>query len=419
MNKSIKLEKPLRAYATVTASYWSFMLTDGALRMLVLLHFNALGFSPLQLAWLFLLYELAGIITNLSAGWLAARFGLLSTLYSGLIIQIGALTALIGLDNTWSITSSVAFVMAVQGAAGIAKDLTKMSSKSAVKLLAPSEDGTLFRWVAILTGSKNAIKGLGFFLGAALLALVGFKAALWIMAIGLLIILIAIFFNMPPGLPGRSKKAEKLTDWQSKDARINILSLARLFLFGARDVWFVVGLPIYFQSVFSDGTPEGNREAFFLIGSFMAIWIIGYGFVQSLAPRLIGSKNQGLSMVVGKAISWSALLMPLPFILSITVWFADGSSTWLTLALVFGLLIFGFIFAINSSLHSYLILAFGDKDRITRDVGFYYMANAAGRLIGTLLSGLSYQFGGLACCLAVAGLMTFLSWFTAKKLKHT
>ena len=242
----------------------------------------------------------------------AARFGLLSTLYSGLIIQIGALTALIGLDNTWSITSSVAFVMAVQGAAGIAKDLTKMSSKSAVKLLASSEDGTLFRWVAILTGSKNAIKGLGFFLGAALLALVGFKAALWIMAIGLLIILIAIFFNMPPGLPGRSKKAEKLTDWQSKDARINILSLARLFLFGARDVWFVVGLPIYFQRVFSDGTPEGNREAFFLIGSFMAIWIIGYGFVQSLAPRLIGSKIQGLSIVVGKAISWSALLMPLP-----------------------------------------------------------------------------------------------------------
>lgn len=418
MNKSIKLDKPLRAYATVTASYWSFMLTDGALRMLVLLHFNALGFSPLQLAWLFLLYELAGIITNLSAGWLAARFGLLATLYSGLIIQIGALAALIGLDNTWSITSSVIFVMAVQGAAGIAKDLTKMSSKSAVKLLAPSEDGTLFRWVAILTGSKNAIKGLGFFLGAALLALVGFKAALWIMAIGLLIILITIFFNMPPGLPGRSKKAEKLKDWQSKDTRINILSLARLFLFGARDVWFVVGLPIYFQSVFSDGTPEGNREAFFLIGSFMAIWIIGYGFVQSLAPRLIGSKNQGLSRVVGKAISWSALLMPLPFILSITVWLADGSSTWLTSALVFGLLIFGFIFAINSSLHSYLILAFGDTDRITRDVGFYYMANAAGRLIGTLLSGLSYQFGGLACCLLVAGLMTFLSWFTAKKLKH-
>ena len=345
----------MRAYATVTASYWSFMLTDGALRMLVLLHFNALGFSPLQLAWLFLLYELAGIITNLSAGWLAARFGLLATLYSGLIIQIGALSALAGLDNTWSITSSVIFVMAVQGAAGIAKDLTKMSSKSAVKLLAPSEDGTLFRWVAILTGSKNAIKGLGFFLGAALLALVGFKTALWIMAIGLSIILIAIFFNMPPGLPGRSKKAEKLKDWQSKDVRINKLSLARLFLFGARDVWFVVGLPIYFQSVFSDGTPEGNREAFFLVGSFMAIWIIGYGFVQSLAPRLIGSKNQGLSMVVGKAISWSALLVPLPLILSIAVWSADGSSTWLTLALVFGLLIFGFIFAINSSLHSYLI----------------------------------------------------------------
>ena len=74
--------------------------------------------------------------------------------------------------------------------------------------------------------------------------------------------------------------------------RVNRLSLARMFLFGARDVWFVVGIPVYFQSVLSDGTPEGRREAFFLIGGFMALWIIAYGAVQAVAPRILGGKGQ-------------------------------------------------------------------------------------------------------------------------------
>ena len=143
----------LAAYIAVTAAYWAFMLTDGALRMLVLLHFNTLGFSPIQLAYLFVLYEIAGVITNLSAGWIAARFGLTSTLYAGLGLQVIALLALSMLDPAWSIAASVVFVMAVQGLSGVAKDLAKMSSKSAVKLLAPTEDAGLFRWVAILTGS--------------------------------------------------------------------------------------------------------------------------------------------------------------------------------------------------------------------------------------------------------------------------
>ena len=150
----------MRAYMAVTAAYWAFMLSDGALRMLVLLHFNGLGFSPVQLAYLFLLYEVAGIVTNMAAGWIAARFGLASTLYAGLGLQIAALTALAQLDPAWSVGSSVVFVMAVQGASGVAKDLAKMSSKSAVKLLAPSANGGLFRWVAVLTGAKNAVKGL-------------------------------------------------------------------------------------------------------------------------------------------------------------------------------------------------------------------------------------------------------------------
>lgn len=407
---------PLRAYAAVTAAYWAFMLSDGALRMLVLLHFNGLGFTPIQLAWLFLLYEGAGIITNLAAGWLAARFGLAATLYGGLSLQIGALVALAQLDPSWGLAASVAFVMAVQGVSGVAKDLAKMSSKSAVKLLAPKEDGGLFRWVALLTGSKNAVKGLGFFLGAALLAVAGFKGAVWGMAGVLVAILIAVALFLPEGLPSRMKSEDSWRGWRSKDPRVNRLSLARLFLFGARDVWFVVGIPVYFQSVLSDGTAEGRREAFFLIGSFLALWIIAYGAVQAFAPRLLAAKDQPEAETTRKAILWAGLLVPIPWVLAGAAWAADDPAPWLTSTLMGGLLLFGFVFAINSSVHSYLILAFGSEDRITRDVGFYYMANAAGRLIGTFLSGVSYQIGGLPFCLATAGLMALASWIAARRL---
>jgi len=407
---------PVRAYAAVTAAYWAFMLSDGALRMLVLLHFNALGFSPIQLAWLFLLYELAGIGTNLAAGALAARFGLAATLYGGLVLQIGALVALAQLDPAWSIPASVAFVMAVQGVSGVAKDLAKMSSKSAVKLLAPAADGGLFRWVALLTGSKNAVKGAGFFLGAALLALAGFQTAVWGMAGVLTAILVAVLLFLPAGLPGRMKGEEAWSGWRSRDPRVNRLSLARLFLFGARDVWFVVGIPIYFQSILSDGTAEGRREAFFLVGGFMALWIIAYGAVQAIAPRLLGPKGQSEVAAARKAVGWAGLLVPIPFALAVAAMVAGGPSPWLTATLIVGLIAFGFVFAVNSSVHSYLILAFGSADRITRDVGFYYMANAAGRLLGTLLSGLSYQFGGLPLCLATAGVMALASWLAARRI---
>ncbi|WP_374434231.1 organoarsenical effux MFS transporter ArsJ [Tabrizicola sp.] len=407
---------PIRAYAAVTAAYWAFMLSDGALRMLVLLHFNQLGFTPVQLAWLFLLYELAGMVTNLAAGWLAARFGLAATLYGGLALQIGALVALAQLDPAWSIPASVAFVMAVQGVSGVAKDLAKMSSKSAVKLLAPKEDGGLFRWVALLTGSKNAVKGAGFFLGAALLALAGFQAAVWGMATVLAIILLAVVLFLPAGLPGRLKADEAWGGWRSKDPRVNRLSLARLFLFGARDVWFVVGIPVYFQSIFSDGTAEGRREAFFLVGGFMALWIIAYGAVQAAAPRLIGPKGQSEEATTRRAILWARALVPIPFALALAAYLVGEATAELTLTLIAGLLAFGFVFAVNSSVHSYLILAFGSAERITRDVGFYYMANAAGRLIGTLLSGLSYQIGGLPLCLATVGIMAAASWLSARRL---
>ena len=413
----MSVANPLRAYAAVTAAYWAFMLSDGALRMLVLLHFNSLGFTPIQLAYLFLLYEVAGIATNLAAGWLAARFGLAATLYGGLALQIGALVALAQMDPAWGIAASVIFVMAVQGVSGVAKDLAKMSAKSAVKLLAPAEDGGLFRWVAALTGSKNAVKGLGFFLGAALLALAGFQAAVWGMAAVLAVILLAVVLFLPAGLPGRIKASEAWRGWRSRDARVNRLSLARMFLFGSRDVWFVVGIPVYFQAVLSDGTAEGRREAFFLIGGFLALWIIAYGAVQALAPRILGAAGQPESRMTRKAILWAGLLVPIPFVLAGAAWVAGDPAEWLTATLIGGLLLFGFVFAVNSSVHSYLILAFGSAERITRDVGFYYMANATGRLIGTLLSGVSYQLGGLPLCLLTAGVMALASWLAARRLR--
>ncbi|MEC7193108.1 MAG: MFS transporter, partial [SAR324 cluster bacterium] len=279
------------AYLAVTAAYWSFMLTDGALRMLVLLHFHTLGFSPIQLAYLFVLYEVAGMATNLSGGWVAARFGLTSTLFVGLGLQVLALCALTQLDPNWTVNLSVVFVMLVQGASGVAKDLTKMSSKSAVKLLAPKEEGRLFRWVALLTGSKNVVKGCGFLLGAGLLASVGFLWSIIGMASVLGLIFVTLLLFMPPGLSKGRKKA-KFSEVFSKSHNVNWLSAARIFLFGARDVWFVVGIPIYFYAVLSDGTATGNYEAFFLIGTFMSFWIILYGVVQAMVPKLLRADSR-------------------------------------------------------------------------------------------------------------------------------
>lgn len=405
----------LAAYVAVTAAYWAFMLTDGALRMLVLLHFHMLGFSPVQLAYLFVLYEIAGVVTNLSAGWIAARFGLTSTLYAGLGLQVVALIALSQLDPGWAVGLSVAYVMLVQGASGVAKDLAKMSSKSAVKLLAPKGEGGLFRWVALLTGSKNAVKGLGFLLGAAALGLVGFTASVLGMATVLAVILAVIVLRMPAGLPAGRKDA-KLREVFSKDSNINWLSAARVFLFGARDVWFVVGIPIYFYAVLSDGTEAGNRAAFFLIGTFMAVWIILYGAVQASAPRLLRAQGRPDDEIVALARHWVAALVFVPAVLAALVMMAGGTAPWLTVALVLGLLAFGGLFAVNSALHSYMILAFTSEDRVTMDVGFYYMANAAGRLLGTVLSGLSYQLGGVALCLATAAAMLALSWLCTRRL---
>ena len=392
------------------------MLTDGALRMLVLLQFHILGFSPIQLAYLFVLYEFAGVVTNLSAGWLAARFGLVSTLYAGLGIQVLALLALAQLDPGWSVGFSVVFVMAVQGASGVAKDLTKMSSKSAVKFLAPQDSSGLFRWVAILTGSKNAVKGLGFLVGAALLATLGFLGSLYLMAGLLVAILATLAFLMPNGLP-QGKKSAKFTHVFSSSPHVNWLSLARLFLFGARDVWFVVGIPIYFYAVLSDGTVEGNRTAFFLIGGFMAVWIIFYGIVQASAPKLLGAARRNQTELVTAAKSWALGLLGIISMLALVVSLSIIPVPLEPYVLTIGLIVFGGVFAVNSSLHSYLILAFTNSNRVTLDVGFYYMANASGRLVGTLLSGLTFQLQGLALCLFTASVMVGISALAARRLE--
>lgn len=415
MTQTDKPANGMAAYIAVTAAYWAFMLTDGALRMLVLLHFHTLGFSPVQLAYLFVLYEIAGVVTNLSAGWIAARFGLTSTLYAGLALQIVALLALAQLDPSWALITSVIFVMLVQGLSGVAKDLAKMSSKSAVKLLAPSEGAGLFRWVALLTGSKNAVKGFGFFIGAGLLATVGFVPAVLAMAAVLAVILLAVALRMPTGLPVGRKDA-KFKEVFSKNPNVNWLSFARVFLFGARDVWFVVGIPVYFYAVLSDGSVAGNRNAFFLIGIFMAVWVILYGAVQASAPKLLRAKERGAKKMVTEATRWAGALAAAPAVLTALILWAGEPMPWLTVCVVVGLLIFGALFAINSALHSYLILAFTSDKRVTMDVGFYYMANAAGRLIGTVLSGACYQIGGLGLCLGAAAAMVLVSMVGTRQL---
>jgi MFS family permease len=384
----------LRSYIAVTAAYWAFTVTDGALRMLVLLHFHALGYSPFELAALFLLYELAGVVTNLVGGWIGSRVGLKSTLFVGLSLQIGALMMLSALSSSWSQAGQVAYVVVAQGLSGVAKDFTKLSSKSAIKLLVPDgAHGTLFRWVALLTGSKNALKGAGFFLGGLMLAQLGFRHALWAMTGALVATALLSALALPAGM-GRAAVKARFSSILSKTRPINVLSAARLLLFGARDVWFVVALPVFLYDVVG--------WSFVQVGTFLAAWVVGYGGVQALTPRVLDRAGAGRRNDARTAQVWGAALALVP--VGIHAALQAGASASATI--VVGLGAFGLLFAVNSAVHSYLILAYSDADRVALDVGFYYMANAAGRLIGTVLSGLLYQLSGLgACLLAAAGMV--------------
>ena len=394
----------LRQYALVTGNYWAFTLTDGALRMLVVLHFHSLGYNALQIAVMFIFYELFGVVTNLLGGFFGARVGLNRTMNIGLGLQLVALSML--LVNPQLLT--IAWVMAAQAVSGVAKDLNKMSAKSAIKLLAPAgQSSSLYRWVALLTGSKNTLKGLGFFLGGALLTGVGFTTSILIMLIGLGSIWLLSLLLLKADL-GRSKNKPNIAQLLSKSSTINQLSGARLFLFAARDVWFVVALPIYLAQQLSWTSWQ--------VSTFLAVWIIVYGLVQVLAPLLTPqahneSPSTTFKFAHNTTFKWQIGLALVPLIMAYGLHSQLHSST----VLVVGLGIFGFVFAVNSSLHSYLIVALAKTDSVALDVGFYYMANAAGRLLGTLLSGWVFlQFGFIACLLLSSALVLSAVYITHK-----
>jgi MFS family permease len=390
----------LRNYVIVTASYWGFTLVDGALRMLVLLHFFRLGYTPFTLAFLFLLYETAGIGANLGGGWLASRFGIPRMLAAGQILQIAGLIMLSMLDPGWSAAASVVWVVVAQGIAGVAKDVTKTASKSAIKATSAEGSGQLFRWVAWFTGSKNAMKGIGFFVGGLLLEVVGFRQALWLMAGLLGVIFIAGLVSLPTQL-GKAKSSKTVRELFSKSRGVNLLAAARIFMFGARDVWFVVGLPVFLYA---------NGWRFLEVGGFLALWTIGYGGVQALAPSLVTRSLDGLSREIPAARLWAGLLAAVPIALAVILQMHGLARP--DLIVVVGLALFGLPFAVNSSLHSYLILAYAGSEKAAEDVGFYYAANAAGRLMGILLSGLLYQLGGITACLVGSAVMLVICWLT-------
>jgi MFS family permease len=392
----------LRNYILVTAAYWADTLTDGAIRMLVLFSFFQRGYTPFQVASLFIFYEVFGVVTNLVGGWLAGRLGLKTTLFAGLATQVVALSMLALVPELWL---TVPYVMAAQALSGIAKDLTKMSSKSAVKLVVPADaPSALYKWVAILTGSKNALKGVGFFLGGLLLTVFGFQASLLILAGLVLVTLISTALLMRGELGSTNKKA-KFLQMFSNNRAVNMLAAARLFLFGARDVWFVVALPVFLYTVVGWN--------FWQVGGFMAVWVIGYGIVQASAPGILRRRIEGQgSEPDGKTATWLAFVLAV-FPAAIALALMSGIDP--AVVVVAGLIAFGVVFALNSAVHSYLILAYTDSDKVAMNVGFYYMANAGGRLLGTVLSGLLYQWYGLVGCLwasvgfvLAAGLLSLL-----------
>ena len=393
----------LRQYAVITGNYWAFTLTDGALRMLVVLYFYQLGYEPLQIAMLFVFYELFGVITNLIGGWLGARIGLNRTMNLGLALQIGALSML----AVPSHDLSVFWVMAAQALSGVAKDLNKMSAKSAIKMLLPSQaEGILFKWVSVLTGSKNALKGAGFFLGGSLLAHFGFQTAVLLMACVLFIVWCLSLALLTKDL-GKARQTPKFTDIFSKSDAVNYLSAARFFLFGARDIWFVIALPVFLSQTLNWGSEQTS--------AFLALWVIGYGIIQALSPRLLNYKTQTPTGDTAKILA--GLLVLLPASIGLGLLYSINP----TIVVIVGLTLFAFIFALNSAVHSFLIVDYAKADGVSLDVGFYYMANAMGRLVGTVLSGLLFQMAGqstlgLIACLIGASLMLGVTFIISFKL---
>lgn len=399
------LSSPIKKYSAITANYWAFTLTDGALRMLVLLYFYQLGYSPFALATLFILYEVFGVITNLVGGWLGARIGLNKTMLIGMVIQVFALLMLV-LPSEYL---SVAYVMFAQALSGIAKDLNKMSAKSSIKLLvakvnSEETDNKLFTWVALLTGSKNTLKGIGFFLGGLLLTTFDFQISVLVMAIALVIVGVSTY-PMLRGELGKTRYKAKFSQLFSKNVSLNYLSAARLCLFAGRDVWFVIALPVYLASQL-----HWQHQT---IGTFLACWIIFYGIIQANAPKILTLlSGSGEKSSHQQVIFWSVLLALVTLVLCLATYLFPQNNE----VLIIGLFTFAAVFAMNSSIHSYLIVALARDEGVSMDVGFYYMANAMGRLLGTILSGIIYQQVGLLACMSFALLFILLASYFVRKI---
>jgi predicted MFS family arabinose efflux permease len=250
------------------------------------------------------------------------------------------------------------------------------------------------------------MKGVGFFIGGLLLDSYGFSPSLWLMASVLSVILVAIIWSLPATL-GKAKASKSFKELFGKSRAINLLAGARVFLFGARDVWFVVGVPVFLYS-------QGWN--FTMVGTFMALWTIAYGLVQAMAPKFIRRSPDGLTAEVPAARWWSFVLMLVPVALALVVALAIEPLQWIVVA---GLAVFGFAFAVNSSVHSYLILAYAGSEKAAEDVGFYYAANALGRFLGTLLSGVLYQWGGLSFSLTGSAVMLSSCWVITLALPLT
>ncbi|MCY4183896.1 MAG: MFS transporter [Rhodobacteraceae bacterium] len=408
--------KHLQTYVVVSVGYGAFMFTDGVTRMILLLHFHTLDFTPVQLAMIFLMYELVGMITNLYSGWMGAKFGMARTLYVGLIIQIISLFILAQIKPDWSIAASLVFIMVLQGMSGAARNLTTTTSKSSLKIITDNQEGALFKWAARLTGSKNFIRGVGFLSGAVMLGLIGFSHSLILIGGFLAVVTAGVIIVRVSNLPG-GEKGIRLREVFSKNQNVNSLAMARMFLYGARDVWFVVGFPIYLFEVISDGSIAGDMRACLLVGLFTGVWIVFYGMIQTFSPNFVNYGNLPVLTLVQYLKNWGRGIPFILFILSGLTFLEHMNFNWIPATIILGLFIIGYIFAISSSIHSFLILAFAQSSRVTLDVGYYYMANSGGRVIGTFLSGLSYQLGGITLCMFTASATALLSWFVSLRIK--
>jgi MFS family permease len=439
------LSHALRPFVIISSSYLLFTITDGAIRMIVLLHAYNKSFSALEVSITFTLYELAGVFTNLAAGFMGAKWGIKLTLISGLSLQLLSYGLLFAWQDDWTKRESIIFVTVAQMFAGIAKDLTKLGGKTVTKLVTPEQKEThLFKLVSLITGWKNSLKGVGYFLGSALLS-VSYELALGFM-MGLVVL------AMPWAILGLDKSLgtakKRNASWKEvfnlENRRLNILSLARLFLFASRDFWFEVPLPFFLRSPSCDGlgtsscllnencgngavcgesgfceniNPGGGCGGLGLnrvvVGAFLGGYIILYGQVQAWTPQLVTGPLKQTPPNKLTEVFWGLInCIPTLVMAIVMTWapaFEAGDTAAMTIWLIVVIVTFAIIFAINSSIHSFLVVNYASKDKVAVSVGFYYMSNAIGRLLGTLGSGILYTYvgdfvGPLAGSDAVAGL---------------